>query len=133
MITPADLFMLALCMYREDRSGGQTGMTAVGCVVRNRVTKHRSTYYAEVVKPWQFSSITAKGDPQLSLYPLESDPNWAIAQLLALQITNGTILDVTDGATLYYANSIPFPASWNRAVLTPTVTIGNQFYFKENA
>jgi N-acetylmuramoyl-L-alanine amidase len=130
-MNPADVFMLALCLYREARGDGLAGMTAVGCVVRNRVNKHKSSYYAEVVKPWQFSSITAKGDPELTLFPASSDPSWAQAQSIAAGIINGTIADRTEGATIYYANTIPFPASWNRAVLTPTVTVGNQLFFRE--
>jgi N-acetylmuramoyl-L-alanine amidase len=131
MIDFSDLFMLAICMWREARGDGRDGMVAVGCVVRNRVTRHGTTYYAEVVKPWQFSSISAHGDPQLGLYPLEADPSWQTAQLLATDIANGNIQDSTQGATLYYANSIPFPKSWNKAVIQATVTIGNQFFFRE--
>lgn len=127
----SDLFMLALCMYREARGDGVTGMTAVGCVVRNRVNRDGTTYYAEVVKPWQFSSITATGDPQLNKYPAEADTSWMVAQKLAMQITSGDIVDTTRGATLYYADSIPFPKSWNPAAVQATVTVGNQFFFRE--
>ncbi len=131
-MTPGDIFMLSLCLYREARGDGYNGMVAVGCVVRNRVNKRGSTYYAEVVRPWQFSSITAHGDPQLCLYPAEADTSWIEAQTIAAKVCDGSITDTTGGATLYYANSIPFPASWNKAVLTATVTVGNQFFFKED-
>lgn len=130
-MNPADLFMLALCLYREARGDGDAGMIAVGCVVRNRVHRRNSSYYVEVVKRLQFSSITAKGDPQLILYPAALDASWIKAQAIAAGIISGSIADTTQGSTLYYANTIPFPASWNRAVLTPTVTVGNQFFFKE--
>lgn len=128
----ADLFMLALCLYREARGDGDAGMTAVGCVVRNRVHRRNSSYYAEVVKPWQFSSITATGDSQLIKYPAALDASWVKAQAIAQGIIGGTIVDTTEGSTLYYANTIPFPKNWNKAVITATVTVGNQYFFKES-
>lgn len=132
MNNAADIFMLSLCLWREARGDGDAGMTAVGCVVRNRVHRRNSSFYAEVVRRLQFSSITATGDPQLIVYPQALDAAWVKAQLLAAGIINGSIADTTEGSTLYYANSIPFPKDWNKAVLTATVTVGNQFFFREN-
>ena len=132
-ITPADEYMLARCLYLEDRSGGYNGMVAVGSVVRNRVLRDRCSYYAAVVRHLQFSSITAKGDPELTLYPAETEPAWMQAQAIAASIIDGSIADTTHGATLYYAQSIPFPASWNRAKVTATVSVGGQHFFTETA
>jgi len=132
-MTHADVFMLALCLWREARGEGKDGQIAVACVVRNRVIKRMSNYYTEVVKPWQFSSITAKGDPQLSLFPNSLDTAWKQCQELAEAICNGTIQDVTGGATLYYADSIPFPASWDKSKLTQTVKLGHHTFFVEQA
>ena len=132
-ITSADEYMLARCLYLEDRSGGYNGMVAVGSVVRNRVLRDRCSYYAEVVRRLQFSSITAKGDPELTLYPGETDPAWVEAQAIAASIIDGSIADTTQGATLYYAASIPFPAHWDRAKVTATVSVGNQHFFTETA
>ena len=82
----ADQFMSALCLWREARGEGTDGMTAIMCVLRNRVARHNSSYYAEVIKPWQFSSITAKGDPQLGLYPQPTDSQWQLAINLVAMI-----------------------------------------------
>lgn len=130
-MTAADYFMTALCLYREARGEGNVGMTAVACVVRNRVEKHNSTPYAEVVKKWQFSSITASGDPQLILYPLEVDMIWHTAQLLSQNVLDGSTADITGGATLYYDDSISFPASWNKDHTETTVKLGRLNFFKE--
>lgn len=127
----ADLFMTALCMYREDRSGASAGMVAVGCVLRNRVARDKSTFYAEVVKRLQFSSITAPGDPELSLYPVTTDPSWVLAGKCALLVIDNEIADTTGGATLYYAESIAFPKSWDRSKVRQTVSVGGQLFFEE--
>jgi N-acetylmuramoyl-L-alanine amidase len=129
--TAADVFMLALCLWREARGEGRTGMIAVGCVVRNRVIRDGQSYYAETVRRLQFSSLTAKGDPELTLWPVENDPSWQTAQALAQSIISEDVQDITGGATLYYATSIPFPATWNRSKVKQTVQIGNQIFFIE--
>lgn len=136
-MNPADFFMLALCLYREARGEGDAGMTAVGCVVRNRVRRRNSSFYAEIVRPLQFSSITDGGsakrkvDRQLSLYPAALDAAWVKAQAIAKDIISGLAPDVTNGATMYYANTIPFPETWDKSKLISTGRVGNQFFFRE--
>ena len=127
----ADQFMLALCLWREARGVGNSGMVGVGSVIRNRVLKHESSYYFEIVKPWQFSSITAKGDPQLGLYPAGVDQSWNLAVRIAIGIIGDDIADTTEGATLYYDDSIPFPAGWDIHKVEDTVKIGRLNFFKE--
>lgn len=124
--------MFSLCLWREARGEGDAGMVAVGCVLRNRVMRHRTNYYIEVTAPWQFSSITAKSDPQLGLYPREADTSWQSAQRLAAGIIDRSIADVTDGATLYYDDSIGFPASWDKDKVKATVKIGRINFFEES-
>lgn len=130
-MTHADYFMTALCLWREARGEGNSGMTAVGCVIRNRVTRDNKSYYAEVVKPWQFSSITAKGDPQLVLFPDALDGSWQQAVLVAGNIIGDVVSDITGGATLYFDDSIPFPRSWNPAAVQATVKLGRLNFYKE--
>src|ERR1017187_7315035 len=130
-MTHSDYSMSALAAWKEARGDGNTAMTAVLCVIRNRVNKTGSTPFAQVVKPWAFSSITAKGDPELTLWPHDGDPQWQQAQLLAQNILDGLTADITGGATLYIAPKslapgttvpytlpdgtiIPFPQSWNQ-------------------
>jgi len=130
-MTPADIFMTALCLWREARGESEQGTTAVGCVIRNRAAKHKTSPYAEIVRPWAFSSITAHGDPQLSTWPKESDPTWIAAQKIAATVLNESAPDVTGGATLYYDDSISFPKTWNRAAVEPTVKLGRLNFYRE--
>lgn len=128
-MTHADYALTALTLWREDRSGGATGMTAVGCVIRNRVNRDKSTFFAEVTRRLQFSALTAGGDPELTLFPTITDPQWELAQTISQGIIDGTISDVTQGAVSYYALSMKTPPSW-AASMTHTITIGGQIYFR---
>jgi spore germination cell wall hydrolase CwlJ-like protein len=127
----ADQFMTALCLWREARGEGNQGMTAVACVIRNRAEKRDNSPYAEVVRPWAFSSITAHGDPQLAKWPEESDPSWIAAKDIATLTLAMPTTDITKGATLYHDDSISFPKSWNRAAVEPTVKLGRLNFFRE--
>jgi N-acetylmuramoyl-L-alanine amidase len=126
-----DITLLALCLWREARGEGRTGMEAVACVLRNRVNRDKSTYYAEATKRLQFSSLTAPGDPELNLWPLTTDPQWQIALVIAEDMSTNVIADVTLGATLYYADSIAFPATWDRSKVRQTAHIGHHIFFAE--
>lgn len=130
-MTTSDYFMTALCLYREARGEGNSGMTSVACVIRNRTIKRNTTPYAEVIKKLQFSSITDPKDQQLTTYPMEVDLAWQQAQLIAKNVLNNDIQDITQGATLYYDDSIPFPPSWNKIHTQDTVKIGRLNFFKE--
>jgi len=146
MNSHADYAFTSLCIWREARGEGQAGMTAVACVLRNRVHKNNSTYFAEVTKPWQFSSITAKGDPQLGLFPGATDGLWTTAQLTAGNVIDGDVQDITNGATLYWnpagiesdktyvlpdGSQVKFPHTWNPAAVRWTATIGHHIFLKE--
>lgn len=124
-----DVIIGALCAWRENRSGGEDGMQSVLNVLVNRAKQRGTDIYREAVRPWQFSSMTAKGDPQLALYPATGDLQWLAALRLAEQAAEGTLEDITDGATSYYAESMPEPPYW-AASMTPTVTIKGQKFFK---
>ena len=127
-MTIADQFMLALTAWRENRGGGIPGMQSVINVVCNRAAHRRTDAYTECVRPMQFSSLTAKGDPELTLWPADNDPQWLEAISLAGQAAAGTLEDITEGAMSYYAQSIP-PPYW-AASMTQTCIISGQVFFK---
>ena len=77
---------------------------------------------------WQFSSLTATGDPELVTWPPLGDPQFATAMQLAEGIYDNTIPDTTNGATSYFATTIPDPA-W-ASKMTFTVQIGKQRFYK---
>lgn len=128
-MTIADQFVLALTCWRENRGGGVPGMQSVANVIMNRAAKRRTDAYTECVRPMQFSSLTAKGDPELTLWPADNDPQWLEAIALAGQATAGTLEDITDGATSYYALTMTSPPYWVSS-MTPTVVIQNQQFYK---
>lgn len=125
----SDQFMLALTAWRENRGGGRTGMQSVMNVILNRASRRNSTAYEECVRPWQFTSITGKNDPQLMNWPAATDPAWQEAQNLAANASTGDLADITSGATSYYALSMTTPPTWASA-LTKTVEIEGQAFFK---
>ena len=122
----------ATCAFRENRGGGRSGMQSVLNVLDNRAKKNGTTIYVEATKKWQFSSMTAPGDPQLTLYVNEDDPEWPLMSLalnLAQSAWEGQLNDITDGATSYYAASMSEPPDW-AASMTKTVEIEGQIFFK---
>jgi spore germination cell wall hydrolase CwlJ-like protein len=128
----ADKFMVALCLWREARSEGEAGMIAVGHCILNRAARRKTSAFTEVTRPWAFSSITAHGDRQLNIWPKENDASWITAQRIASDLfSKDKPADPTKGSTLYYDDSISFPATWNRKVVTATVKIGRLNFFKE--
>jgi spore germination cell wall hydrolase CwlJ-like protein len=121
--------LVALCIWREARGEGPDGMHAVANVIMNRAVRHHMTPTQVVMTPLAFSSMTAHGDPQLSVYPVKSNPSYVIASKLAGSLL--TTPDITKGATLYYDDSISFPHSWNREAVVATVKIGRLNFFRE--
>ena len=145
-MTHADFALTALALWREARGEGVDGMTAVACVIRNRAAKPGTTPFAEVTKKLAFSSITAPGDPELTLYPSDNDVRWQQAQQIAADVLNGFKADTTGGSTLYYApaaihptqpytlpdgTATVFPHSWNPAAVVFQEQVGKQLFFSE--
>jgi hypothetical protein len=121
-------------------------MQSILNVLQNRARKRGTSVYLECVRALQFSSMTAKGDPELTLWPADDDPQWQTALGLAAQASAGALPDLTGGATLYYApksiqstavitlptgETVPFPQGWNWAAVIYTATIAEQVFFRE--
>ncbi len=139
-----DKVILALTVWRENRGGGRIGMQSVANVILNRAAKHQTTPYTECIRPLQFSSMTAKGDPELMLWPADADAQWGVALDLAERAAAGALEDLTGGALLYYAphsiktskqitwldgEQIPFPETWNASAVKPLCSIGGHVFF----
>jgi hypothetical protein len=122
-----DKAVLALTLWREARGEGQVGMQAVGCVIRNRVTG-ALTYNQVIEKAWQFSSLTAPGDPMLVQWPVQGDVQFEQAMLLAEGIYLKTVPDITNGATHYFNPSVVLP-KW-AASMTKVASIGHHDFYK---
>ena len=140
-----DIVTLALTIWRENRGGGSEGMGSVANVIQNRAKRRSLSVYEICVQRLQFSSMTAKGDPELILWPEREDASWNVALQIANAAAAGNLEDATGGAVLYYAPrgisshttyklptgvTVPFPDDWNPKVVTYTATIQNQIFFK---
>ena len=99
-----DLTTAALCAWRENRGGRpvEDALQSVLNVIRNRMLKMGETAYKICTTHAQFSSMTMI-DPETSLWPIEEDPIWIKSLMLAQQMLNGTLIDITLGSTNYYA------------------------------
>jgi N-acetylmuramoyl-L-alanine amidase len=124
--------VLALVIWREARGEPREGKIAVAAVIRNRVAAtHLPDQWDDIIeRKWQFSSMTAPGDGMLVQWPHDGDSSWLESMAVAEGIFVGTILDNTDGSTLY-ANLKVCSPSWNFSKLTQTAEIGAHTFFKE--
>jgi hypothetical protein len=71
-------------------------------------------------------------DPETMLWPMEEDVIWIKALTLAQQMMNGTLPDITLGATNYYAPAgmkDGVPPSW-ASHMTYITTIASQRFYK---
>jgi hypothetical protein len=120
-------------------------MQAVMNVIINRAAKTGDSLYTVCTTHAQFSSISEPG-PEAYLWPVAADPQWVMALSLASQAAAGTLADLTNGSTLYYApysihttatftlpngTVVPFPEGWNASVVTYEASIGGQLFFFE--
>lgn len=70
----------------------------------------------------------------LSDWPQEGTSDWTLYQSLekvVLDITSDVDLDITNGATMYYASSMTKPPKWDFTKLVFTGEIGEQKYYRE--
>jgi hypothetical protein len=144
-MTIQDQVVSALTAWREQRGFGAPGLTSILNVIQNRAKKTGDDPYTVCTTHAQFSSISEPG-PEDILWPTGSDPQWQTALALAAQAAAGTLVDLTNSSTLYYApasipsggsfrlpngNIVPFPNGWNPDVVTYQVTIGGQIFMTE--
>lgn len=111
-----DRVILALCVYREARGEPQLGKIAVAMSVLNRV-RRPSWWGSDVLsvlgKKWQYSAMTASGDPNLTVWPRSDDQAWRECLQAAWEVMDGLweINNPVPGADSYHDISIRAP-SW---------------------
>lgn len=124
--------VLARTIYGEARGEGLSGMQAVANVVMNRV--HNPSWWGSDVvgvckKPYQFSCWN-KTDPnflKITTVTKESDPIFETALAIAEKAVNGTLPDITNGATHYHTTAMTPPA-WSYE-LSMKNTIGSHIFY----
>jgi len=127
-----DVLWLALCCWKEAR--GQTAAAKLGqCwVVRNRARSSLPRWPRRILdvvtQPYQFSALTAPGDPNLAKWPKSLDPSWGDCISAARECLSGNTPDPTAGATFYYSDPLSAPPpGWGGIVSTVEID-GLHFY-----
>lgn len=136
-VTDKDRDILARTLWGEARGEGLMGQIAVAWTIRNRVNdgKQKSWWgegYAGVCQaPYQFSCWN-KNDPNFA-YLSGAKPipagQLALARSAADQVLSGLAADPTDGATHYYALSLPKAPAWVKGAML-TLTLGQHRFYK---
>lgn len=111
-------YIVALTIWREARGEPDEAQAAVAWTVLNRVARPGwwGKSIAEVcTKKWQYSSLTDPHDPQLVKWPLDSDPSWQAAWMIAGEVLAGMFPCPVPGADSYFDPSIAPPAWTNGA------------------
>lgn len=129
--TPIDT--LARTIWGEARGTGGDGMRRVAAVIMNRVA-HPGWWGHDIssvcLAPWQFSCRNL-GDPNLPklLAVDETDPTFRLAVAIATTAAAGKLVDLTNGADSYYANTVPVAPSWAAPPAVKTADDGwHSFY-----
>lgn len=138
MITPVRTIMnvsqLALVIWREARGEPRLGKLAVAYSILNRVA--RPTWWGHDIptviwKKWQYSSMTADGDPQLALLPTPYKPEGWDAYEECLEVAFRAYFreeaNPAPGADSYYAWTIK-PPKWADPQLFVAEIGGHRFY-----
>jgi N-acetylmuramoyl-L-alanine amidase len=128
-----ELFLLALCVWREARGESLDAKRGVAWVVRNRAA-HPSWWGTDsvtvILKPAQFSSFNA-GDPNSVKWPAQNDLSWVAALEISAEVLAGRTEDPTGGATFYFDDSLAAnPPAW-AAQLEPCAKLGRLNFFRK--
>lgn len=132
-----EIDVLARTIWGEARGEGDQGMTAVACVILNRVAVARSRggrywWGGNVIgvcqKPSQFSCWNRNDANFAKVQAVDNrDIHFATAQRIARRAVLGLVTDITMGATHYHTRDIaPYWARGN----DPCVTIGRHIFYR---
>jgi hypothetical protein len=118
-----DIIFIALTLWREARGEKPEVKYAISHVIKNRLDRKwgkQTTFMDICTAPWQFSGMSATGDPNLSKFPKAKDAIWGecieIAESIwAVKDSDTSLLDPTNGAVFYHDKSIPkAPGAWGK-------------------
>lgn len=103
--------IMARTLFGESEPGNRREAEAIACVIMNR-TRHYpkwpKTPDKVCLQPWQFSCWNP-GDPNRARIMRASGEWFEKCKAVATEAVNGTLHDITNGATHYYATYIGEP------------------------
>jgi len=131
MISDYARVLLKIEIWREMR-GVPAAWKAVAHVNLNRAL-HPSWWGTTLVQvithKWQFSSMTATGDPNLTQWPQE-DATWLEIGKAVDDVLDAGEPDPTDGAIDYFSAPITSPpTSWGQ--VEETLVVGSVHFFRQ--
>lgn len=137
-VSARDREILARTLWGEARGEGLAGQLAVAWTIRNRVFdgKQKSWWgegYAGVcLKPWQFSCWNQNDPNYAYLSGAKPIPKGQFKQAMeaANAVIDGTVDDMTGGATHYFATSMPKPPAWIKGAKL-TLAMGHHRFYTE--
>lgn len=118
------LAVLALTVWREASNQTYATKLAIAYSILNRVDhpKWWGSSISEVCeKKWQYSSMTAPGDPNLVRWPSDTDQSWIDSLSAAQSAIDRTEPNPSPGSDSYY------DISMDRAGKPPKWSIGQRF------
>lgn len=123
---------MARTLWGEARSEGERGMQAVANVIMTRVANPR-WWGRDIVtvcqKPFQFSCWNESDPGRKHLVNVtRNDRHFRLALDIAKKAAQGTLPDIANGATHYYADYIPAPR-W-ALPHKPCAIIGRHIFFR---
>ena len=140
-VSEQDRDILARTLWGEARGEDLIGQIAVAWTIRNRVEMDLHNdgkpdwwgegYAGVCLKPWQFSCWN-KNDPNFAyLSGARPIPTREFKQALtaADHVIGSNGPDPTNGATHYYATTMPKPPTWAKGA-TQTLKLGHHVFFK---
>jgi N-acetylmuramoyl-L-alanine amidase len=129
----SDLEVVARTAYGENRGGGHEGMQSVINVIYNRscADGFPTTMRAVCLAPKQFDCwFPNTPDYIATIHALDTEPSMVIALELAQAALDDDLVDITDGATFYFASSMKQWPHWAIGH-TPCATIAGQLFFND--
>lgn len=135
-----EAMLLARAIWGEARSTSQRTRTAVAWSIKNRLggRKEWDAYHHIILQPAQYSAFweTSPNDPNLKALrdPLGSTQNprdrerWRETHRIAVNVIQGDVPDLTNGANHYYDDSIS-PPEWAHGS-KPTLVIEGLYFFR---
>jgi N-acetylmuramoyl-L-alanine amidase len=136
-----DIHSMALCVYKEARGEGLSGMQAVAHVIANRVGQPGFAHdlHNVIFGKSQFTSMSVVSDPEFNLIPPPGDNQFSFCQALCPQVLRGDNPDPTFGAKYYYNPKTATSGWFVRVIAGPdgngteghslSATIGRQRFY----
>jgi len=129
-----ELYLLALCIWREAQNQSLLAKAGQAWTIRNRVSKPcwwGQGWHGVITKHEQFSAFNAE-DPNVQKFPNVNDAAWSDCWDVADSVYNEQIPDPTFGATHYFDKSLDAdPPAWaTDGSMEKTAEIGDFRFWK---